>query len=557
MRNVYYVLAVVFSFFFVADTSAQKINHVDIQDSCNAGKDSSIVVVRVSSPQAGMSLATYWGDGSSTLAAIPNSTSPVVRKHHYSTAGVFSIKNVLIVNSTAIDSSLLSHNKYCSYVSISSFIDANKNCIMESTEQRIALGVVYEIDSAGVIIDTITGWKNFRCTPGITYKARIIKMPLGASALCPSTGVITFTGPTVRTQTFIEFGIQPGAASAFDLFVGISGMFRPVRTSTISVYAGNNSITGNSATVTLNISGKYKYKSATPPPTTVNGNTITWNVANLSIYKVERMYVELDTAGRHNAGDTVCNMVTITPTSGDVNPVNNTVKQCDAIRAAWDPNDKHVYPAGKILPGTKLNYTINFENLGDDTAFNISVLDTLPAEVIPKTLKIIAASHKVSHLFLDGPAGRKIVRFDFADIHLADKSAPDYNKGFVQFSIDTKADLPPLTKISNRAGIYFDINPVVLTNYAENNIPATSVSKISVNNDLSVYPNPVTDILTIKTENSNYETLKIINTMGQVVAEQAIQGDVSQINIRHLPTGVYYVLLNGESGSISRKIEKR
>lgn len=554
MKKLYFAFTFLCLICLCQAAAAQKINSLQIIDSCN--KDTTVSITVITSPANGMSLITYWGDGTFTQAPIANTTGPIYRMHHFNTAGTFSIKNVLLLNGAPIDSAMGKINRYCSYVGLGLYLDANKNCVRENTEDLISNNASYEIDSAGVIIDTVHGFEYLQCKPGTTYKARVLSVPLGVQALCPSTGVKTFTGPAAGTSEMVELGIQPGTSSAFDLSVHLMGMFRPVNNSILIISAYNNSIVGTNGIVTLHLSGKYKYKSATPPPASVNGNVLTWNLSNISILNIQRIYLYMDSAILNKPGDTVCNMAVITPTSLDVNPANNTVTQCDEVRASWDPNDKHVYPAGKIAAGTTLTYTINFENLGNDTAFNIYVLDTLPVELVEKSFKFLRSSHPVSHLFLDAPGGKRIVRFDFANIMLADKTSPEHNKGFVQFSINTRADLPPSTPIENMAAIYFDINPPVLTNYAKNTTPPTSIGKISISNDVSVYPNPVTDILTVKTENDKYNMLKLFNTMGQVVIEQPLTDKLSQINMKNLPTGIYYVLLNGENGSISQKIEK-
>lgn len=535
---------------------AQTITNVNLFDSCTGVQMS----LSISAASSGLSLVTYWGDGLSTQGSLQAMQTWVFRPHQYMTPGNYSIKNVLLLNNVSIDSTTHSFANFCSYIHITSYLDNDNDCIRGMNDGAYYAPLKMEVDSAGTVIDTFTMLGNYvyKGKLGVTYKFRALNTPLGTSATCPSNGIITVTAPGTFGTTHVNFGVQCGSSSQFDLGVELIGMFRPVATSTVVLYPYNYSCGSQNAVLTLQLNSKYTYKSAIPTPSNVTGNTITWNLNNLGLGLASPIFLYADTATGANitVGDTICNYATITPTTGDVNTVNNNVVRCDRVRASWDPNDKHVYPAGDIDPGTKLTYTINFENLGDDTAFNIYILDTLSSRLDVASIELLHSSHPVSQLLLDGQGGQKIVRFDFKDIHLPDKSSPAYNKGFVQFSINVKNGLAPSTPISNRAGIYFDINPVVITNYAENRITPVSISDVTISNQVTVYPNPVTNVLTIQINNGGYDVLRLLNNMGQVVADQSINSNTNTINLANLPTGMYFLQLTGKNNTITQKIEK-
>jgi len=555
MKKIYSsLLAVLALVLYSSNTSAQTITGVQIIDSC-AGVQT---ITTISSAGANLSLITYWGDGTSNNLNLQTQQTTAWQGHQYSSAGTYSIKTVLLNNGNRIDSTVSSYSNYCSYIYIRSYMDNNNNCVRNTGDPYFGSPIELEVDSAGVIVDTITlyGVYYYKVKSGTVYKFKAITTPIGTSSTCPANGTITVTAPGTGNFVNIEFGFQCGTTSQFDLGVALTGQFRPVSTSRLIIHAYNNACGSKSGVVTVNLDTRYTYKSASPAPASVSGNTITWNVSNLSLTNKQTIYLYADTATTVSINDTICNTVTITPTSGDVNTANNTLYQCDEVRASWDPNDKAVYPAGDIMPGTKLTYTINFENLGNDTAFNISIMDTLSNNLDLSTFKVLVSSHDVSTAFLDGPGGQKVVRFDFANILLADKTAPDYNKGFVQFSINAKAGLTPLTQINNRAGIFFDINPVVLTNYAENRIAPVGISSINIDSKVTIYPNPVTDVLTIKTEQGAFESLTMMNSMGQVVANQQVTSSTTYINTAQLPAGLYYIQLKGINGTTTQKIEK-
>ena len=114
--------------------------------------------------------------------------------------------------------------------------------------------------------------------------------------------------------------------------------------------------------------------------------------------------------------------------TGDIDTSNNTFTFCDSVRAAWDPNIKTVTPLGGIEAGELLTYTIQFENLGNDTAFNIHIIDTLSDNVDAGTFELLSSTHPVNAIET-GYGTTKIIKFDFPNIKLPDASSPNYNKG--------------------------------------------------------------------------------------------------------------------------------
>jgi hypothetical protein len=84
---------------------------------------------------------------------------------------------------------------------------------------------------------------------------------------------------------------------------------------------------------------------------------------------------------------------------------------------------------------------------------------------------------------------------------------------------------------------------------------ASGLSKVE-KNAFEVYPNPAANIISITIYGkSNYE-IKLIDITGKLVLEQAdfIGGD---IDISHLPKGVYFIQLNDNDKWISKKIIKQ
>jgi uncharacterized repeat protein (TIGR01451 family) len=228
----------------------------------------------------------------------------------------------------------------------------------------------------------------------------------------------------------------------------------------------------------------------------------------------------------------------------------------DTVVGGWDPNAIYVKPEGCTPEGSTLEYTITFENLGNGVAENIYILDTLPRQLDPKSIELSFVSHS---MFIETiPFGRAtVVKFNFPDIMLPDSTDHLGRHGSVKFNIDVRQGVPFGTDFQNRAGIYFDYNPPVQTNTAYNKIcwPAGVNETAIVQKDIKLYPNPATEELTIKTEQS-YTSYTITNSLGQVMMTKDMNGKESKVNIKSLSTGIYYMSLKGQGGTEVRKFVK-
>lgn len=83
--------------------------------------------------------------------------------------------------------------------------------------------------------------------------------------------------------------------------------------------------------------------------------------------------------------------------------------------------------------------------------------------------------------------------------------------------------------------------------------------KDEIETDYLVYPNPTSNIINIKSSNNSIikiKQLSLVNTIGQVVMEKQVLEDSSilQLNVNHLPKGLYFIKIVSEKGEIIKKI---
>ena len=85
-----------------------------------------------------------------------------------------------------------------------------------------------------------------------------------------------------------------------------------------------------------------------------------------------------------------------------------------------------------------------------------------------------------------------------------------------------------------------------------------SAAGINENTNYSffLFPNPANEKLTIQLDNFEKTTIRIYNTLGEVVLITKLNGKTSEIDISTLNNGVYFVYLDNDKGSSRQKIIK-
>ena len=84
-----------------------------------------------------------------------------------------------------------------------------------------------------------------------------------------------------------------------------------------------------------------------------------------------------------------------------------------------------------------------------------------------------------------------------------------------------------------------------------------SISETDLSNKISIYPNPNKGLLTLNIANlplTNGYTANIINLEGKVLVSTFITGINNTIDIANLPKGLYYLKLQNEKFSITKKV---
>ncbi|MEM9917496.1 MAG: FG-GAP-like repeat-containing protein [Bacteroidota bacterium] len=238
------------------------------------------------------------------------------------------------------------------------------------------------------------------------------------------------------------------------------------------------------------------------------------------------------------------------------------------LLCAYDPNDKLVSPSRPALGNPTLfdetlEYTIRFQNTGNDTAFTVRLEDQLDADLDWTTFKPLAASHPYRAEINDGG----LLIFTFDNIQLPDSNVNEVaSHGFVKYTIEPFDGLAPGTLIENSAAIYFDFNPPILTNTVVSTLTDQLVrtrepvlSKNSLIRHFKIYPNPTTAaaFADIQLAAPSDYLLTLWSPIGQRLHQIGgqSQGEVfDQLQLEAYPPGMYFVLLQVGSERQSRKL---
>jgi uncharacterized repeat protein (TIGR01451 family) len=172
-------------------------------------------------------------------------------------------------------------------------------------------------------------------------------------------------------------------------------------------------------------------------------------------------------------GDTLNASVIVSAVTPEANLTNNSANTWHIITGSFDPNIKTVEsPAASFIPAADgwFNYTIQFQNTGNDTALNIEVIDSLDADLDVVTFVPGAASHA----YTTNITGQGVLHFMFSNIMLPDSGTDEPNShGFISFRIRCKQNRTHGTTVNNKSDIVFDFNPPVATNTTTNTVDLT------------------------------------------------------------------------------------
>ena len=439
------------------------------------------------------------------------------------------------------------------------FLDSNNNGTKESNEDFFSYGnFVYNINNSGTYLygnSNNGSFSIFDSNPSNTYNLSFTIDPSLVSYCNTSTVYSNITIPSGSASNYYYFPItQLQTYNDLEVQMVLNGNPRPgfVYYNTI-YYKNKGTQTVNSGTVTFTKSPTVAINSVSQSGTTFTATGFAYNFTNLLPNEVRSIQVEMQVPiiPTVNLGDLITNSANVEPLIGDAFPNDNQASLSQIVVGSLDPNDKIEAHGGKIdiddfSSNDYLTYTIQFENTGSANAQFIRVEDLLNASLDPNSIKMLNSSHNYNMRRI----GNQLI-WNFYNINLPPTSVnPSASHGFVQFKIKPTAGFTLGDIIPNKADIYFDYNPPIITNTFETKFVQSLRNSDFNTTDFVIYPNPTNSLVTISLQNSteNINSITIINILGKKVKEIA-NTTSSEINVdvSNLSKGIYLVEITTES----------
>jgi len=325
-------------------------------------------------------------------------------------------------------------------------------------------------------------------------------------------------------------------------------------------YANTGTVITNGM-VSLAPDEQTNFISADPPADSTSNGQLFWFYENFYPTHSNKIHLIYEMPGVDAIGDTIQFNAQIQTNEG--NGINSKLFESE-LRCAYDPNDKLNFPNGYRSPNYTLfddilEYTIRFQNTGNDTAFTVKITDQLSDFLDLSSFKLMSSSHAVK---AQVNIRSKIATFKFEDIYLPDSFVNEpASHGYVKYQIKGNENLDEYTDIKNTASIYFDQNPPIITNTTNNRMVSvlpvdfTSIESLeAINPTVKVHPNPTSGHFTIESKQAFINSYKITNSLWQEILNQKTNAQQLEIDLSAFANGLYFISIKTKEGTVVKKV---
>ena len=394
---------------------------------------------------------------------------------------------------------------YCNagLITVQAFHDENKNGIFDDTEYYLMKDFVLEPNASLAFSDDY-GVNHFYIWDSGTYFLSYDDLLWDSDSSLDS---ISFTVSDFNNlDTMVYFPLCPTTTNIVSQRIDLTSSF--IRCNTTANYwltYANMGTVITSGIIELIPDDLTTFVSSTPPADSTSNGKLYWFYNDLYPTHIEKIHLIYEMPGIDAMGEIINFETNIKTNEGYA---GHRALLSSELVCAYDPNDKLHTPSGYgnenyTLFGDTLEYTIRFQNTGNDTAFNVEIRDELSELLDLTTFQHIASSHNVqTQIDIES----RVATFKFNDIYLPDSFVNEpASHGFVKYQILGKEGLDENSDIENTASIYFDKNPAIVTNTVANRmvseLPSMPVASANPNvldfgeislNNLAIEPQVLT-----------------------------------------------------------------
>ncbi len=227
----------------------------------------------------------------------------------------------------------------------------------------------------------------------------------------------------------------------------------------------------------------------------------------------------------------------------DAVKMNNRDTLRQTVSAAFDPNIKVAFPDVIVNNEREIKYTIFFQNLGNDVAKNVTVVDSFGSLVSIGSVTYLNTGPMNSKPII----GNAVLTWVFEDINLPPARLDSAKSiGFVNLKVRLYKNARIGDTIFNKAYIYFDYQKPVITNnakvvFARNN----AVPAITEQRGFAVYPNPGNGVFHYENQGMPGGDIQVFSAEGKLVYTTALQSEGELRLPPDLARGIYLLKING------------
>ena len=437
--------------------------------------------------------------------------------------------------------------------------DVNNNTIQDAGEAGLTNIMITEQNTGRIVFSEQYG--KYRLTVLDSGNFATYSAPLNYYNSVPLVNTAYFNS-FLQVDSLNDFAFQPnGVINDVCVKLTPASLFRSGFNATYNISFVNNGTTTLTPTVIFFPDTSVSFVTSSATPASVTTDSIVWNIGALTPFQSGNIVVTVNVHTGLPIGSLINSMVRIEPVAGDANPGCNYSSWEVFTLGSFDPNDilvnRDTLFTTEIPNPPYLDYIIRFQNTGNDTAFNVKILNPLDTNKLQlNTLEYVASSHPVNMNFI---YHERNMEFKFDNILLPDSNVNEpLSHGFIHYRIKPKTSLVLNDNIQNNAAIYFDFNNPVITNTVTTRVVLpTGIASYQSAENIQLFPNPAQSEINLQ-HITAVEKIQVIDLLGKIVFEKKTNSQQNlKINISQFQNGVYFVKAYSTQGVVVKKFVKR
>jgi hypothetical protein len=292
---------------------------------------------------------------------------------------------------------------------------------------------------------------------------------------------------------------------------------------------------------------------STPPPSSINGDTYSWNFSDLELFERRKITLSIQLDQNILVGSEIKSFAEILLSNGnDFFKKDNKDTLVQETVSSLNSFGKIEFPSGDtngIFTDLSIphEFTIYFQNTNSTAINSVQIADTLDTDFDFNTLQVIESSHPIAM----ENKNNKVLRW-LVDANLPSaNSDPVNSRGFIKYKITPKTNTPLGTTFTNKASICLNcaINITNQTSSIYDVISGIFDHLHQKELELNAYPNPAGNEINFLFKNPFKQpfTLKIFSINGSEILSTTSSNEIININTIQFTNGLYLYTIESES----------